>query len=152
MKKMLFLFVSVFLFGALCPVASAADTSQIVEYLPDGSYYITVVEDESSGIALLSTSATKSKTRTYYSSSGSARWYVKVTGTFTYGDGTSKCTSASVTAESYVSNWRISSKSISKNGNTATATATAEQLLLGQVVNTITQSVTLTCSSTGEFS
>lgn len=152
MKKILSLLFSALILSSFSLAASAVETDQVVEYLAEGSYFVTEIENESPGISLFSSSVTKSKTRTHYSASGSAQWYVKVTGTFTYGDDSSKCTSASVSARSYVSNWSISSKSSSKSGNKATATATADQLVQGQVLRSVTDSVTLTCSSTGVFS
>lgn len=152
MKKLFSILLSILILTSLLSVASAAEAEPSVEYFPDGSYSVTVIEDESPGISLFSSSATKSKRRTHYSASGTAQWYVKVTGTFTYGDGSSKCTSASASAGVYVSAWRIVSKSSSKSGNKATATATAEQLAMGEALYTIDDTVTLTCSATGTFS
>ncbi len=135
----------------------AADTEQStpsIISLEDGSYFTVVIEDEntSSNITLYSTSVTKSKTYTYYNSKGTKQWYVKVTGTFTYGNGTSKCNSSSVSAKSYVNAWKITSKSSSKSGKTAIAKATAKQYYNGTVINTINETVKLTCSYTGKFS
>lgn len=135
----------------------AADTEQStpsIISLEDGSYFTVVIEDEntSSNITLYSTSVTKSKTYTYYNSKGTKQWYVKVTGTFTYGNGTSKCNSSSVSAKSYVNAWKITSKSSSKSGKTAIAKSTAKQYYNGTVINTINETVKLTCSSTGKFS
>lgn len=152
MKKILLVFACVLFFVSLLPSASAVQTDETREYLADGSYFVTELEDTSPGISLLASTATKSKKLTYYSASDVAQWYIKVTGTFTYGDGSAKCTSASVSAGTYVSNWRIASKSASKSGNRATATATVEQLVQGQALRSVTESVTLTCSSTGNFS
>lgn len=152
MKKLISVFLCILSLISLFSFASAVEADQTIEYFADGSYVVTELEDAFPGISLLTSTATKSKKLTYYSASDEAQWYVKVTGTFTYGNGSAKCTSASVSAGSYVSNWRIASKSSSKSGNKATATATAEQLRLGQVLNTVTKSVTLTCSSTGNFS
>ena len=134
----------------------AADTEQStpsIISLEDGSYFTVVIEDEntSSNITLYSTSVTKSKTYTYYNGKGTKQWYVKVTGTFTYGNGTSKCNSSSVFAKSYVNAWKITSKSSSKSGKTAIAKATAKQYYNGTVINTINETVKLTCSSTGKF-
>lgn len=152
MKKLFSVLLSILILTSLLSVASAAEVEPSVEYFPDGSYSVTVIEDESPGISFFSSSATKSKKKTHYSSSGVAQWYVKVTGTFTYGDGSSECTSASVSAGSYVSIWSIESKSASKSGNKATANVTAEQTRAGDTFNIVTESVTLTCSATGTFS
>ena len=61
-------------------------------------------------------------------------------------------TSSTVTAQSNVTAWKLTRKSASKSGNTASATATAKQYFDGTVVNTIKRTVILTCSSTGVFS
>lgn len=79
-------------------------------------------------------------------------WYVKVTGTFTYGDGSAKCTKSTVTAASQNSDWKIASKYSSKSSNVASATATAKKYHLGVVIQTKSKTVTLTCSPTGTFS
>lgn len=55
-----------------------------MEYFDDGSYIITTIDVEvQPTIALFSKTVTKSKTAKYYSGN-IAKWYVKVTGTFTY--------------------------------------------------------------------
>lgn len=138
------------------PVIETEDTNSVqteLEYLPDGSYFITVIETQDNFVSLRSTTTTKSKTATYYGANGKSYWSVTVTGTFTYGNGTSKCTSSSASAKSYDTNfWRIASKSASKSGNKATATASAKQYQSGQYLRTVSKTVTLTCSSTGKFS
>ena len=79
-------------------------------------------------------------------------WWVRVTGTFTYGNGASKCISAKGSAASENSNWKVSNISDSKSGNTASAKATGTQYLYGKVLSKLTKTVTLKCSSTGVFS
>lgn len=142
------------LFAAVFPAYAAEMPEQQIEYFADGSYVVTVIEDEDSSIIPLSTStATKSKTKISYSSGGKARWYVKVTGTFTYGDGSSKCTASSVSAGTYSSKWKISSKSSARSGNKASATATAvKDTPSGGQQASETLTVTLKCSPTGTFS
>ena len=162
-------FFSLFLMSTLLCIstlpisaASASPASQIdytmptqttIEYLPDGSCFVTVIETQENSVSLLSTTTTKAKTSTYYGADGKSYWAVTVTGTFTYGNGTSKCTSSSVSAKSYDTNsWRIASKSASRSGNKATATASAKQYQSGKYLQTVSKTVTLTCSSTGKFS
>lgn len=142
------------------PMATFAQTDNIqstIEYLDDGSYYETIITDEpltANDISLTATTqtVTKSKTTYFKNADGDTMWYVKVTGTFTYGNGSSKCTSSSVTAVSKNSDWKISSKSASKSANKATASATAKKYHLGVLIQTKSKTVTLTCSSTGTFS
>ena len=124
------------------------------EYFDDGSYMVTIISNEPSCITSRSaTTVTKSKTVNYYSSSNNIIWYVKVTGSFKYGNGTASCLSSNVSAGSNYSNWKISNKTSSKSGSTAKASATAKQYSAsGVLINTISKSVTLTCDSNGKFS
>lgn len=165
MKRFISMFlISILLCISTLPVSAASalpvsqtdyavPTQTAIEYLPDGSYFVSVIETDDNSVSLRSTTTTKSKTATYYDANGAARWYVKVTGTFTYGNGTSKCISSTVSAKSYdTATWRISSQSASRNGNKATATASAKQYQSSQYLQTVSKTVTLTCSSTGKFS
>lgn len=130
----------------------ASSSSNEIEYLDNGDYLIYTIEDDASrNFQPFSNTVTKSKYARYYHKN-SVQWYVKVTGTFTYGSGTSKCTSSSVSSKSNVNIWKITSSSSGKSKNTATATATAKQYYSGSVIDTVTRTVKLTCSSTGKFS
>ncbi len=155
MKKLIMILTCLLLFTICSPVYGAEQIeSSEIEYLDDGSYFETVITTESnSGMTTLSSkSVTKTKTSYYKNSNGTILWYVKVTGTFTYGNGSSKCTSSSVTAESKSGAWKITSKSASKTGNKATAKATAKRYYGGSVAETKNKTVTLTCSPSGNFS
>ena len=150
MKRIVMAALSTLMLINLIFPACASNIETKTEYLDDGSFFVTAIEETPSSISLLSTTVTKSKTLTYYAADGTKLWYVKVTGTFTYGNRTAKCTSASASANSYSSTWTITSKSAFHSGNKATASATAD-CSIGSNEN-ITRTVTLTCSSTGEFS
>lgn len=76
-------------------------------------------------------------------------WTVTVTGTFEYTGSTSICTASSVTTTCPATNWKITSKSASKSGATASAKATASRYNNGSVVETKTESVFLVCGSDG---
>ena len=155
MKRILIFIISAIMIFAAIPVCAADGTSNItVEYLEDGSSYITIIGNtySSNRYELNSTTKTNFKKTYYRNSSGENLWYVKVTGTFRYGNGTSVCTKSEVEAKSLNSNWKIASSSASKSGNTASATATAKKYTAGVAVDTKTKTVTLKCSSTGEFS
>lgn len=160
MKKVSKILLSLILSLSLCNVQTvfaSAPTTQI-EYFEDGSYCITVIEDcniinnPSITTASASKTVSKSKTAHYYSASNVEMWYVKVTGSFTYGNGSAVCNSASVTAKSKNNNWKIANKTSSKSGNSATASATGKRYLNNALAETATKSVTLTCSPTGKFS
>ena len=151
MKKLLSFIIILSL--TLFPIdVSATTSSDEIDYLSNGDYIIFTLENESTGsIQSYSKTVTKSKTGRYYHNN-SVQWYVKVTGTFTYGLGTSKCISSSVSAKSNVNIWKITSSSSGKSKNTASATATAKHYYNNSVVDTVTRTVKLTCSSTGKFS
>jgi hypothetical protein len=159
MKRKLFTMILTCLFILVMgmPVfASDSTTTTTIEYLPNGDYIETTIEEASSGasFALLTASSTKSgsKTISYANSAGVTQWYVKVTGSFTYNGSTSSCTSSSVTAASQSSVWTISNKSASKSGATATASCTAKLYSASLVIQTINKTVNLTCSKTGTLS
>lgn len=132
-------------------------------YLDDGSYIEITITEESPKLQLFTSAQTKissksTKTKTAVktaqakNSSGTNIWYVKVTGTFTYNGSSSSCTKSVATAASQHSSWSIKSKTPSKSGNTAKATATAVKKLDGTVTQSMTRTVSLTCSKTGNLS
>lgn len=91
-----------------------SDTKSTIEYLDDGSYIIT--EWETIPTATRSVSS-KTKTSTYYSSSGSAIFSVSLTGNFTYTSGVSaKATSQSVSVTVYSDSASYVTKSSSRSG------------------------------------
>jgi hypothetical protein len=135
-----------------------ADSNTIVdtdiEYLPDGSYYETVTTETVPLFTAYSTTSTLTGTKTmnYKNGAGAILWTFTVTGKFSYNGSSSSCTSASVTASAPHATWSIASKSSSKSGNKASASATAKKYLDGSVVQTVSQTITLTCSANGTLS
>lgn len=130
-------------------------SSQTIIFLNDGSYLITTLEDTpiDDGITLSSVeSKSKSKTIKHYNANNQVMWQATVTGTFSYGKGTAKCTKSTVSAKSFVSEWKITDKSSSISKNSALAKVTAKQYLNSTVINIINKTLQLTCSPTGEFS
>ncbi|MBC5664430.1 hypothetical protein H8S07_03905 [Dorea sp. NSJ-36] len=151
MKKIL-TFILIFSLMLFPMNVFASSSSNEIEYLDNGDYLIYTIEDDASrNFQPFSNTVTKSKYARYYHKN-SVQWYVKVTGTFTYGSGTSKCTSSSVSAKSSADGWKIVNSSASKSKNTASATATAKHYYNNSVIDTVTRTVKLTCSSTGKFS
>ena len=168
MKKLLLISFFSALFVFLPSSASAEpDLSKPgITRFKDGSYFETIISDESSVIQddtqsiprikhisskSTKTTRTKSKSTYYKNSSGKILWYVKVTGTFTYGHGSSVCTNAAVTAASKSSSWKIYRKSAAKSHNKASAYATGVHYYHGISAESTTKTVTLTCSPTGVF-
>lgn len=155
MKKLLIFAFTIVMVFAIQPVyAMDSVDSSSIEYLDDGSYYLTVIEDASSDeIAPFSTTTkTKSKTTYFKNANGTTLWYVRVTGTFTYGNGTATCTKVIPSAVSKSSSWKVSTPTGKRSGNKASATATGKHYVSGIVTNSKTKTVTLTCSPTGNFS
>lgn len=153
MKKIIVFMILTVFAVSLQPVYADETVSEI-EYLDDGCYYETVIESEApdDGAQLQATTRTGSKTVYFKNSKGKVQWYVKVKGTFSYGNGSAKCTAASATAVSKVAAWKISDKSSSRSGNAATAKATAKRYENGSLVETKHKSVTLKCSPSGNLS
>lgn len=157
------LLTAVFLLFLTVQPVLAADGEQSISIrrLPDGSYYETIVETAPSQPGALTSSrifapsgvytVKKSKTTRYRSASGSVLWFVKVTGTFRYGKGSSICLSSRVTAKSRNKRWKVSNRTARKVRNRAIASATAKRYENGEVVQKIHKTVTLTCTASGHF-
>lgn len=159
MKKLTATFLILLLCTQAVSATASAQSPQNIqtEYFDDGSYLVTTITEQPnnlSQISLFSSTNTKTKTKTvnFYNSSDKLMWYVQVKGTFTYGNGSAKCTNAQVSAQSRSSNWKISSKSARKSGNKAIASATAKFYNGIALIQTMNKTVTLTCSPTGQFS
>ena len=147
--------VSIFVFPVNASVVDGDENGYEIEYLDNGDYIITYIEDDEiiePDDGSKSTTVTKTKTSKYKNSAGATMWYIKVQGTFTYNGTTSTCNSAAHKAAAIGSTWSIISASHSKSGNKATATATARHSSGGGVYSDYTRSVTLKCSATGVFS
>lgn len=121
-----------------------------VEYFEDGTYEETYIEE----FPCYARSQTKSgkKTVVKKAENGDKLWSVTVTGSFTYGGTSAKCTSAKVSTESFDSYWKKYSSSSSKSGATATASAVFKKYRGSIVVDSMSGKVALTCSSSGKLS
>lgn len=154
MKKFSSIFLAIVLFFSALPAYGAEADSVTVEYLENGYYIVTVIEDIPSNTIQPMSMKTETKSKTAYvkNDAGKTLWYVRVTGTFTYGNGTARCTSAIPSAASQDSAWKVSDITGGKFAATAYASATGKQYLDGSVINSISKTVSLTCSPTGVFS
>ena len=162
-----------FLFSLICTTTVFAEEADLpgsneenqvvvdVEYVENGNYIETVIYDDEfadyslvKGITpLASKTVTKSKAYNYKNAAGKVLWYVKVTGTFTYGNGSAKCTASTPSAASKDRSWKVSKATGSRSGNWCSATTTAKHYLSnGDLGKTIRETVKLTCSPTGVFS
>lgn len=131
----------------------------------DGTYYETVIKTKGnpSGEAFSrkakNNTITRSKTMYHKTRHGKILWYVKVTGAFVYGNGSSKCVRSSVKAASRSKDWKIINKSSDKYSNRAIAKATArkdsggtKRKRAGRKGSQIkSMTVTLTCTPSGDF-
>ena len=87
-----------------------------------------------------------------YAHDNTVLWTVQVNGTFSYTGTSAVCTNSTITTTCPSSAWKISNKSSSKSGNTAYASATGKQYLLGICIQTVNRTVSLKCSNTGILS
>ncbi len=162
MKKIFTLLMSALLFSQIICSTVFAYTHQNlnkqIEYFDDGSYIVTfltdIVPDPSLDVVTISEikTVTKTKTAEYYNDSNKLMWSIQVKGTFTYGNGSARCTKSEVVAVSHNKYWKLFDKSADKNGNKAIASVTAKLIKNSIVYNTIYKTVTLTCSPNGTFS
>jgi hypothetical protein len=157
MNKLLCLLLSLSIFLGFTTTTYATEYTvhDFIEYLEDGSYFtVTVTTNHTSGSAApFSATRSGSKTTTYHSSSGSKLWSVTVTGTFTYGTGSqAACIKSTVSSNTYSTFWKITNSSASKIGNSASAAATGTQYRNSAPIDSITKTVTLTCSVNGTLS
>lgn len=94
--------------------------SQTTEFYGNGNYAIISVYQNS---VVARSTTTGHKVLTYYDG-GQPAWSLTVYGSFTFGNGSSKCTGSSVLYSIYDANWRKTSTRSTYSGNTATATGT----------------------------
>lgn len=149
MKKFLFKTLCTILLFTFCIINITNTNASCAE---NNDYYLeTTIIDESPAFASFSQShpqtITKTKTTTLKSADGTSLWKVSITATFIYDGTTSKCTSCSHSATTYVKSWRIISLTSHKNNNSAVAIAIAQH-----GTNQYSQAVTLTCSKNGKVS
>ena len=175
MKKILcILLCGALLCAAVLPVFANSVPEQR-ETLEDGSYFVTVVNDDSPHygeiaadtgltavinrlirflrqmIQLLGGIKTVSKTKyvNYYDSNGTLLWTVSLTAEFTYNKQQATCTSVSRHYVVYDRDWSVVSARTEKEGNTATGWFTVRQTKLGVPLKTIERTLILTCDANG---
>lgn len=136
---------------AMLPIR--AEATQIaepeVEYLPDGGYIETVISES---VSRASGTKTGTKVKRYVDSDGNEQWIIRLQGTFSYNGTSATCTSSTCYVTVYADNWNVVTKSASKNGPTASASATMERKVLGITVSKHSYELTLTCDKNGNLS
>ena len=176
MKKLFCLLLCGVLLGVSVLPAIGASVPEQRETLADGSYFVTVVDDESpyyheimsddAGLTGLinrlvqflqqliqlmrgTRTVTKTKYVNYYDSNGTLLWTASLTATFTWNRQQATCTSATRHSVTYDRDWSVSSTHVVKEGNSATVRFTANQTKLGVPLKTIERTLTLTCDTKG---
>ena len=125
------------------------------EFLPDGTRLEIIIEEIEMVNMLYNVSSLNSKTgkKTLNRYSGDTLlWSITVTGSFTYGNGTSKATTSSVSTTTHSSTWVVDNKKSWVSGNTAFASARGRLYFGPVVIKTIISEISLSCSPTGVLS
>lgn len=149
MKRMVCCLLALSLMLVWLPVsASAAEVTEKVIYLEDGSYITVTIEEWE-----IRASGTKNGSKKYtYTTDGTTRWQAVLSGSFTYTGSTATCTSSSCSVTIYDSAFSTDSKSASKSGNTAYGTATVARKAAGITMDKHTANISLACDANGNLS
>lgn len=154
--KRLFTFFLAMLIASCCTffdTSAILDSNSVysIKYFDDGSYLVTsIIQDDVSIFA--TNTKTSSKKNEYFNSSGELMWDAIITGTFVYTGTTSTCTSSSITYNVYNSNWKITSATSAESGNKAIGYITAKRYFVGIPVQTVEETISITCSADGTLS
>lgn len=151
MKRLISLALLMILLSTLPLNTLAAERydEQMTTYFEDGSYLVETIEEHE-----MRASGTKSgsKTKTFYDSNSEIKWKTVLNGTFTYSGTSSTCTSSNCNVTIYSSEWYTVSKSATKSGNTANASVTMGEKLLGVTVRKVSTNLSLSCDANGNLS
>lgn len=150
MKRTVCLFLLLAMLISVLPVNGSAATDETkVTFFEDGSYLVETIHIVQSRA---SNTVSGDKTSVHYENDGTANWKLVVNGTFTYANGVAICRSSTCSVTIFDSDWYTISKSASKSGASATASATMGRKLLGVTVDQLSATVTLTCDGNGNLS
>ena len=117
--------------------------------------FVEVIEEMPTQPSLSRAAKTKSATKTVYcnDSNGNTLWSLRIVATFSYTGSSSKCTSAKAGVSSNSSYWKVATPSCSRSGNKATASTVGKKYSSkGVLLQTVTKSVTISCSANGTIS
>lgn len=151
-KKIVSLVLTTVLVLALLPFsAGAVETSsrEEIEYLSDGSYIITTIEES---VSRASGNKVGTRTKAKYDSNDNLDWEIVLRGVFNYTGTTSSCTASTISVNTYDSAYSKDSSSATRSGNTAYGTATIIQKVLGVTISKDTYNLTLSCDKDGNLS
>ena len=147
MRKRIAVFLVLLLFVSSTPVV-AYDAEKETQQINEDFYVESFITIENLSRASGTVNGTKTKN---YKSGNTIVFSVSVTGTFSYDGSHATCTNATANASSKNTNWKIVSKNASKSGNTALATVTVNKCVNNVPVNTIKESVALSCDANGNL-
>lgn len=126
----------------------ATDLTVQIEYLPDGSYFIT----ETQVYNTRALTKVGDRSVTYYSANDEPQWKMTVTGEFIYDGTTCTCTYATGTYTIYnTSFWYCNSANASNSDNMANYTAVIGRKGLGVQASPTTYSLPLYCDKDGNL-
>lgn len=156
MKKVVSVLLIVMIMFSLNVPAFAVENidneNTVIEYLEDGSCFITTITVVEENSTYATNTKTFTKTISYKDEDGIVCWKATLTATFRYTGSSATCTDSDVTYTINDSAWKITSATASKSGNTATADITAKRYTLGIPFKTIDRTITMTCSANGTIS
>lgn len=156
MKKVVSVLLIVMIMFSLNVPAFAVENidneNTVIEYLEDGSCFITTITVVEENSTYATNTKTFTKTISYKDEDGIVCWKATLTATFRYTGSSATCTESDVTYTVSNSKWKITSATASKSGNTATADITAKRYTLGIPVETLNRTITMTCSANGTIS
>ena len=154
MKKLFAAILSVCMMLSLAPQAADAaalpvsETSEVVWQDDDYSIVMTLTVYESDGVTRATKTKTASQRYDLKDSNGTIRATSTLSGVFSYTGTSATCTFADC-AVSTDGTWHFTYKNAYKQGNQAVGSFTANHTGTGQ---TISKTLTLTCSATGQIS
>ena len=159
MKKIKRYFAYLLVFAMVLGAVPAVKAQEIRETTPSDSDIISCVttiqvisETTSNTRAATYKKITASKTNTYKNASGDALWAVTITATFQYNGTNVGCLSAKATSQVYDKHWEVSGERVTVDGASATGYATGKLYSGSKLIQTITKSVTISCSKDGKIS
>lgn len=156
MNKVVSVLLSVMIMFSLSVPSFAVDNTDngntFIEYLEDGSCFITTITVIEENSTYATNTKTASKSTSYVDSDGTVYWKATLHASFRYTGSLATCTESDVSYTVYDSAWRMTSAVASKSGNTATADITAKRYTLGIPFKTIDRTITMTCSANGTIS
>ena len=154
MKRIYAIFLCILMLvgTSVCPVTAVeGNSTTTVEYLPDGSYIVTVIEEQDTHGTRTNTKV-GSKATSCYSSDDVLQWTMTVTGEFLYDGTTATCTYASGVTTVYVTpHWKVTQESSTVGDSTAYYTVTFARWELGVVIQRPTYGVSISCDPDGNL-